>query len=127
VSSIFKYESKNFLNPSTYSNLIFLTIGHGDFLVHHAISLSLHITTLILVNAAFDANGSKVMLDKSDFGYSFPCNGSGDIYVWDAFYLALDVKYHWIGYFFYWCWKHTTIWLGNVSRFNESSTYFYFF
>jgi photosystem I P700 chlorophyll a apoprotein A2 len=30
------------------SNSLFLTIGPGDFLVHHAIALGLHTTTLIL-------------------------------------------------------------------------------
>ncbi|KAL6496147.1 hypothetical protein OROHE_027488 [Orobanche hederae] len=40
------------------------TIGSGDFLVHHAISLGLHITTLILVKGALDVRGSKLMPDK---------------------------------------------------------------
>jgi photosystem I P700 chlorophyll a apoprotein A2 len=31
------------------TNSLFLTIGPGDFLVHHAIALGLHTTTLILV------------------------------------------------------------------------------
>ncbi|RZC93088.1 hypothetical protein C5167_007816 [Papaver somniferum] len=87
------------------SNSLFLTIGPGDFLVHHAIALGLHTTTLILVKGALDARGSKLMLDKKDFGYSFPCDGPGrggtcDISAWDAFYLE-----------------------GKVSQFNESSTY----
>ncbi|XLR51011.1 hypothetical protein S83_001683 [Arachis hypogaea] len=74
----------------------------GDFLVHHAIALGLHTTTLILVKGALDARGSKLMPDKKDFGYSFPCDGPGrggtcDISAWDAFYL--DVKYYWMGYF----------------------------
>jgi photosystem I P700 chlorophyll a apoprotein A2 len=30
-------------------NSLFLTVGPGDFLVHHAIVLGLHTTTLILV------------------------------------------------------------------------------
>jgi len=34
------------------SSSLFLTIGPGDFLVHHAIALGLHITTLILVKGA---------------------------------------------------------------------------
>ncbi|CAN4125558.1 unnamed protein product [Withania somnifera] len=93
------------------SNSLFLTIGPGDFLVHHAIALGLHTTTLILVKGALDARGSKLMPDKKDFGYSFPCDGPGrggtcDISAWDAFYLA-----------------HITLWQGNVSQFNESSTY----
>ncbi|PHT76215.1 hypothetical protein T459_19737 [Capsicum annuum] len=59
------------------SNSLFLTIGPGDFLVHHAIALGLHTTTLILVKGALDARGSKLMPDKKDFGYSFPCDGQG--------------------------------------------------
>ncbi|KAL8252237.1 hypothetical protein R6Q59_035930, partial [Mikania micrantha] len=65
----------------------------GDFLVHQSIALGLHTTTLILVKGALDARGSKLMPDKKDFGYSFPCDGPGrggtcDISAWDAFYLA---------------------------------------
>nr|GEV61486.1 photosystem I P700 chlorophyll a apoprotein A2, chloroplastic [Tanacetum cinerariifolium] len=59
------------------SNSLFLTIGPGDFFVHHVISLGLHTTTLILVKGALDARGSKLMPDKKDFGYSFPCDGPG--------------------------------------------------
>ncbi|GFQ06990.1 photosystem i p700 chlorophyll a apoprotein a2 [Phtheirospermum japonicum] len=70
---------------------IILTIGPGDFLVHHAIALGLHTTTLILVKGALDARGSKLMSDKKDFGYSFPCDGPGrggtcDISAWDAYF-----------------------------------------
>jgi photosystem I P700 chlorophyll a apoprotein A2 len=48
-------------------NDLFLTIGPGDFLVHHAIALGLHVTTLILVKGALDARGSKLMPDKKRF------------------------------------------------------------
>uniref|UniRef100_A0A803KUA3 Photosystem I n=1 Tax=Chenopodium quinoa TaxID=63459 RepID=A0A803KUA3_CHEQI len=65
----------NAVNES--SNSLFLTIGPGDFLVHHVIALGLHTTTLILVKGALDARGSKLIPDKKDFGYSFPCNGPG--------------------------------------------------
>nr|WOA02339.1 photosystem I P700 apoprotein A2 [Gloiopeltis furcata] len=110
-------------------NSLFLTIGPGDFLVHHAIALGLHTTTLILVKGALDARGSKLMPDKKDFGYSFPCDGPGrggtcDISAWDAFYLSVFWMLNTIGWVtFYWHWKHITIWQGNVSQFNESSTY----
>ncbi|KAL7602153.1 hypothetical protein Lser_V15G23209 [Lactuca serriola] len=111
------------------SNSLFLTIGPGDFLVHHAIALGLHTTTLILVKGALDARGSKLMPDKKDFGYSFPCDGPGrggtcDILAWDAFYLAVFWMLNTIGWVtFYWHWKHITLCQGNVSQFNESSTY----
>ena len=110
-------------------NSLFLPIGPGDFLVHHAIALALHTTTLILVKGALDARGSKLMPDKKDFGYSFPCDGPGrggtcDISAWDAFYLAMFWMLNTIGWVtFYWHWKHVTIWQGNAGQFNESSTY----
>jgi photosystem I P700 chlorophyll a apoprotein A2 len=53
-------------------NDLFLTIGPGDFLVHHAIALGLHVTALILVKGALDARGSKLMPDKKRFWLQFP-------------------------------------------------------
>ncbi|MEM8809032.1 MAG: photosystem I core protein PsaB [Cyanobacteria bacterium P01_G01_bin.38] len=111
------------------TNSLFLAIGPGDFLVHHAIALGLHTTTLILVKGALDARGSKLMPDKKDFGYSFPCDGPGrggtcDISAWDAFYLAMFWMLNTIGWVtFYWHWKHIAVWSGNVAQFNESSNY----
>ena len=111
------------------SGALFLQIGPGDFLVHHAIALGLHTTTLILVKGALDARGSRLMPDKKDFGYSFPCDGPGrggtcDISAWDAFYLAVFWMLNTIGWVtFYWHWKHITLWQGNANQFNESSTY----
>jgi photosystem I P700 chlorophyll a apoprotein A2 len=110
-------------------NSLFLNIGPGDFLVHHAIALGLHVTALILVKGALDARGSKLMPDKKDFGYSFPCDGPGrggtcDISAWDAFYLAMFWMLNTIGWVtFYWHWKHMTIWGGNPGQFDESSNY----
>jgi photosystem I P700 chlorophyll a apoprotein A2 len=111
------------------NNSLFLIIGPGDFLVHHAIALGLHTTTLILVKGDLDARGSRLMPDKKDFGYIFPCDGPGlggtcDISAWDAFYLAVFWMLNTIGWvIFYWHWKHITLWQGNVAQFNESSTY----
>jgi photosystem I P700 chlorophyll a apoprotein A2 len=81
-------------------------------LVHHAIALGLHTTTLILVKGALDARGSKLMSYKKDFGYSFLCDGPGcggtcDISVWDAFYLAVFWMLNTIGWVtFYWHWNY---------------------
>ncbi|KAL1086724.1 hypothetical protein V6Z11_D08G133000, partial [Gossypium hirsutum] len=83
-------------------NSLFLTIGPGDFLVHHAIVLGLHTTTLILVKGALDARVFLAMVRGE--------GGTCDISAWDAFYLAVF-------------WMLNTIGWGNVSQFNESSTY----
>lgn len=129
------YASENIWLPGWLNGIndasgsLFLQIGPGDFLVHHAIALGLHTTTLILVKGALDARGSRLMPDKKDFGYSFPCDGPGrggtcDISAWDAFYLAVFWMLNTIGWTtFYWHWKHITLWQGNVNQFNESSTY----
>ncbi|KAL2934924.1 hypothetical protein RDABS01_018043 [Bienertia sinuspersici] len=125
----FSFQCATQFFSNTDLKMSFLTIGPGDFLVHHAIALGLHTTTLILVKGALDARGSKLMPDKKDFGYSFPCDGpqrggTCDISAWDAFYLAVFWMLNTIGWVtFYWHWKHITLWQGNVSQFNESSTY----
>ena len=111
------------------SNSLFLAIGPGDFLVHHAIALGLHTTTLILVKGALDAVALSSCPTRKDFGYSFPCDGPGrggtcDISAWDSFYLAMFWMLNTIGWVtFYWHWKHLSIWSGNVAQFNESSNY----
>ena len=111
------------------TNSLFLTIGPGDFLAHHAIALGLHTTALVLIKGALDARGSKLMPDKKDFGFAFPCDGPGrggtcDISAWDAFYLAVFWMLNTIAWLdFYWHWKHLGVWQGNVAQFNENSTY----
>ncbi|KAK6771736.1 hypothetical protein RDI58_031015 [Solanum bulbocastanum] len=129
VMLAFGTPEKQILIEPIFAQWIQSAHGPGDFLVHHAIALGLHTTTLILVKGALDARGSKLMPDKKDFGYSFPCDGPGrggtcDISAWDAFYLAVFWMLNTIGWVtFYWHWKHITLWQGNVSQFNESSTY----
>jgi photosystem I P700 chlorophyll a apoprotein A2 len=110
-------------------NSLFLDVGPGDFLVHHAISLGVHTTVLILIKGALDARGSKLMPDKHEFGYAFPCDGPGrggtcDISAWDAFYLAMFWMLNttsWVT--FYWHWKHLSLWGSSGQGFGASSTY----
>ncbi|KAL5644608.1 hypothetical protein ACJX0J_004780 [Zea mays] len=81
----------------------------GDFLVHHAIALGLHTTTLILVKGALDARGSKLMPDKKDFGYSFPCDGPGrggtcDYFLWAWMFLFGHLVWA-TGFMFFISWR----------------------
>ena len=93
----------------------------GFFLVHHAIALGLHVTTLVLLKGAMNARSSKLMPDKRTFGYGFPCDGPGrggtcDILAFDSFYLAVFWMLNTIGWVtFYWHWKHLALASGNVS------------
>lgn len=98
------------------SNLLFLIIGFGDFLVYYVIVFGLYIIILILVKGVLDVCGFKLMLDKKDFGYSFLCDGLGwggicDILVWDVFYLVVFWMLNIIGWvIFYWYWKYIILW-----------------
>ena len=52
-------------------------LGAGDFLAHHSFALALHTTYLILLKGSLDGPGSKLMPDKIQLSYSFPCDGPG--------------------------------------------------
>ena len=91
------------------------TLSAGDFLVHHAIALGLHVTVLILLKAALNSRSSKLMPDKASFGYGFPCDGPGrggtcDISAFDGLYLAVFWMLNTVGWItFYWHWKHLAL------------------
>jgi len=102
-----------------------LPISSSDMLAHHAISLGLHVTVLILIKGALDSRGSRLIPDKYTFGYAFPCDGPGrggtcDVTPWDSMYLAFFWVLNsmsWTLYYFHW--KHLSIWQNNASTFCE--------
>jgi photosystem I P700 chlorophyll a apoprotein A2 len=108
---------------------IFLPLGPGDLLVHHAIALGLHVTFLIIIKGALAASGSKLMPDKQAFGFHFPCDGPGrggtcDISTWDSVYLAAFWSLNttaWVLFYFHY--KHLGLWEGSASQFAQNSSY----
>ena len=106
-----------------------MPLGPGDLLVHHAIGLGLHLTTLILLKGCLHARGSKVMGDKIHVGFHFACDGPGrggtcDISAWDSNYLGRFwglTTGAWITFYFHW--KDSRLWENTVFQFDESSTY----
>jgi photosystem I P700 chlorophyll a apoprotein A2 len=104
-----------------------LPLGPGDLLAHHAISLALHVTSLIALKGSLDSRGSKLMPDKLHFGFGYACDGPGrggtcDLSAWDTLYLAVFWSLNacaWIIFYFHW--KHLS--LNAISQFNESSTF----
>jgi photosystem I P700 chlorophyll a apoprotein A1 len=109
--------------------LVPMQLGTADFMVHHIHAFTIHVTTLILLKGVLYARNSRLIPDKSNLGFRFPCDGPGrggtcDISAWDAFYLAMFWMLNTIGWVtFYWHWKHITLWLGNPAQFDESSNY----
>jgi len=106
-----------------------ISLGTSDFLVHHIHAFTIHVTVLILLKGVLFSRSSRLIPDKANLGFRFPCDGPGrggtcDISAYDAFYLAVFWMLNTIGWVtFYWHWKHLTLWQGNVSQFDESSTY----
>jgi photosystem I P700 chlorophyll a apoprotein A2 len=63
----------------------------------------LHTTTFLFVKGALDARGSKLMPEKKDLRYSFPCDGPGRGALVGfplGFGSFLNVQYYWMGYYF---------------------------
>ena len=54
-----------------------LPLAAGDLLAHHAISLGLHTSVLILIKGSLDMRGSRLIPDKHQIGLAFPCDGPG--------------------------------------------------
>ena len=66
-----------------------IPLGPGDLLAHHAISLALHVTSLIVLKGSLDGCGSKLMPDKLHLGFGYACDGPGrggtcDLSAWDT-------------------------------------------
>jgi len=103
-----------------------IPLGPGDFLAHHAISLALHVTSLIVLKGSLDGCGSKLMPDKLHLGLGYACDGPGrggtcDLSAWDTSYLAIFWLLNacaWITFYFHW--KHLSF--NIVFQFHESST-----
>ena len=89
-----------------------IPLGPGDLLAHHAISLALHVTSLIVLKGSLDGCGSKLMPDKLHLGFGYACDGPGrggtcDLSAWDTSYLAIFWLLNtcaWITFYFHW--KH---------------------
>ena len=114
------------LNVNEIFDSFLIPLGPGDFLAHHAISLALHVTSLIVLKGSLDGCGSKLMPDKLHLGFGYACDGPGrggtcDLSAWDTSYLAIFWLLNtcaWITFYFHW--KHLSF--NIVFQFNESST-----
>ena len=124
--SIFELSS---IQPGLLKDLITSSLGAGDFLAYHSVSLGLHVTSLVLIKGALDSQGTSLMPDKVHLGYNFACDGPArggtcDISSWDAFYLAFFWALNsssWLMFFFHW--KHLLSWQALATKFEESSTF----
>jgi len=74
-------------------------LGTADFMVHHIHAFTIHTTLLILLKGVLYARHSRLVNDKLELGFRYPCDGPGrggtcQISPWDHIYLAVFWMYN---------------------------------
>jgi len=86
-------------------------LGTADFLVHHIHAFTIHTTLLILVKGVLYARSTRLVSEKLDLGFRYPCDGPGrggtcQISPWDHIYLAVFWMYNALSVvLFHYFWK----------------------
>jgi len=52
-------------------------LGTADFMVHHIHAFTIHVTLLILLKGILYARSSRLVSDKLELGWRYPCDGPG--------------------------------------------------
>jgi len=98
-----------------------MKLGTADFMVHHIHAFTIHVTVLILLKGLLYARNSRLIPDKSNLGFRFPCDGPGrggtcQVSGWDHVFLGLFWMYNSISVvIFHFSWKmQSDIW-GSVT------------
>ena len=88
-----------------------IPLGTADFLVHHIHAFTIHVTVLILLKGVLFARNSRLIPDKANLGFAFPCDGPGrggtcQVSAWDHVFLGLFWMYNSISIvIFHFSWK----------------------
>lgn len=98
-----------------------IALGTADFMVHHIHAFTIHVTVLILLKGVLFARSSRLIPDKSNLGFRFPCDGPGrggtcQVSAWDHIFLGLFWMYNSISVvIFHFSWKmQSDVW-GNLT------------
>ena len=88
-----------------------IPLGTSDFLVHHIHAFTIHVTVLILLKGVLFARSSRLIPDKYNLGFRFPCDGPGrggtcQVSAWDHVFLGLFWMYNALSVaIFHFSWK----------------------
>jgi photosystem I P700 chlorophyll a apoprotein A1 len=98
-----------------------IPLGTADFMVHHIHAFTIHTTVLILLKGTLFARSSRLIPDKANLGFRFPCDGPGrggtcQVSAWDHVFLGLFWMYNCISVvIFHFSWKmQSDVW-GTIS------------
>jgi photosystem I P700 chlorophyll a apoprotein A1 len=94
-----------------------MMLGTADFMVHHIHAFTIHVTVLILLKGVLFARNSRLIPDKANLGFAFPCDGPGrggtcQVSGWDHVFLGLFWMYNSLSIaIFHFSWKmQSDIW-----------------
>ena len=88
-----------------------IPLGTADFMVHHIHAFTIHVTVLILLKGVLYARSSRLIPDKANLGFRFPCDGPGrggtcQVSAWDHVFLGLFWMYNCLSIvIFHFSWK----------------------
>jgi photosystem I P700 chlorophyll a apoprotein A1 len=97
-----------------------IALGTADFLIHHIHAFTIHVTVLILLKGVLYARSSRLIPDKAELGFRFPCDGPGrggtcQVSAWDHVFLGLFWMYNSISVvIFHFSWKLQSDLFGTV-------------
>nr|YP_008965632.1 photosystem I P700 chlorophyll a apoprotein A1 [Porphyridium purpureum]ATJ02839.1 photosystem I P700 chlorophyll a apoprotein A1 [Porphyridium purpureum]7Y5E_A2 Chain A2, PsaA [Porphyridium purpureum]7Y5E_AN Chain AN, PsaA [Porphyridium purpureum]BAO23608.1 photosystem I P700 chlorophyll a apoprotein A1 [Porphyridium purpureum] len=98
-----------------------IALGTADFMVHHIHAFTIHVTVLILLKGVLFARNSRLIPDKANLGFRFPCDGPGrggtcQVSAWDHVFLGLFWMYNSLSIvIFHFSWKmQSDVW-GSVT------------
>nr|YP_009293603.1 photosystem I P700 chlorophyll a apoprotein A1 [Rhodymenia pseudopalmata]AOM64285.1 photosystem I P700 chlorophyll a apoprotein A1 [Rhodymenia pseudopalmata] len=98
-----------------------ISLGTADFMVHHIHAFTIHVAVLILVKGFLFSRNSRLIPDKSNLGFRFPCDGPGrggtcQVSGWDHVFLGLFWMYNSLSIvLFHFSWKmQSDVW-GSIS------------
>ena len=101
-------------------------LGTADFMVHHIHAFTIHVTLLILLKAILYARSSRLVSDKLELGFRYPCDGPGrggtcQISPYDHLYLAVFWMYNSLSVvLFHYLWKiQSDVWGVKLSAAGE--------
>jgi photosystem I P700 chlorophyll a apoprotein A1 len=102
-------------------------LGTADFIVHHIHAFTIHVALLILSKGILYARNSRLVSDKFQLGFRYPCDGPGrggtcQISPWDHIYLAVFWMYNSLSVvLFHYFWKmQSDVWgIYNINFLNQ--------
>ena len=99
--------------------------GTADFMVHHIHAFTIHVALLIILKGVLYARSSRLISDKSELGFRYPCDGPGrggtcQVSPYDHIFLGLFWMYNTVSVvIFHFFWKmQSDVW----GRYNFNTT-----